>query len=129
MSASILALRTDDPDEAVKYDLAAVLYSYQLLFGRNFITQNLGRYDPLTYQAVRTYNSALARFYAYLDSKGLQDNASYCLQTADGRNIIFQSRFTASRFRAHLIKASCYARISKLKTSPISLMNSGSAFP
>lgn len=85
-----LALRTDDPDEAVKYDLAAVLYSYQLLFGRNFITQNLDRYDPLTYQAVRTYNSALARFYAYLDSKGLQDNASYCLQTADGRNIIFQ---------------------------------------
>ncbi len=85
-----LSLQADDADEAAKYDLAAVLYSYQLLFNRDFTTQNLGKYDPLTYQAVRTYNSALARLYAYLNGKGLTDNGAYCLQTADGKSVTFQ---------------------------------------
>ena len=84
-----LAQRTTDRDEALKYDLAAVYYASELLFDEKFRDRNLGSFDPSMFQTARIYNGALARLYAELTRRDLLRKGQYRLQTAHGRDIIF----------------------------------------
>ena len=49
----------------------------------------MGQYDPSLYQTARIYNGALARIYAELMRRDLLRKGQYRLQTANGRDIIF----------------------------------------
>ena len=84
-----LSLRASDRDEALRYDLATVYYASELLFNEKFRDPNLGNFDPSTFQAARIYNGALARLYAELIRRDLLRKGQYRLQTANGRDIIF----------------------------------------
>ena len=84
-----LAQRTSDRDAALRYDLAAVYYASELMFNDKFRDPNLGNFDPSMYQTARIYNGALARIYAELSRRDLLRKGQYRLQTAHGRDIIF----------------------------------------
>ena len=85
-----LAQRSTDKDEALRFDLSAVYYASELLFNEKYQGKNLGgQYDPSLYQTARIYNGALARLYAELTRRDLLRKGQYRLQTANGRDIIF----------------------------------------
>ena len=84
-----LAQRSSDKDEALKFDLSAVYYASELLFNEKYRNMNLGNYDPSMYQTARIYNGALARIYTELTRRDLLRKGQYRLQTANGRDIIF----------------------------------------
>jgi len=84
-----LAQRASDSDEALRFDLAAVYYASELLFDEKYRDQNLGSFDPSLFQTARIYNGALARIYAELVRRDLLQKGQYRLQTANGRDIIF----------------------------------------
>ena len=84
-----LAQNASNKDEALRFDLAAVYYASELLFDEKYRDQNLGNYDPSMFQTARIYNGALARIYAELDRRDLLRKGQYRLQTANGRDVIF----------------------------------------
>ncbi|MBR4664723.1 MAG: hypothetical protein IKO93_12690 [Lentisphaeria bacterium] len=84
-----LAQNASDKDEALRYDLAAVYYASELLFDEKYRDRNLGNFDPSIYQTARIYNGALARIYAELVRRDLLRKGQYRLQTANGRDVIF----------------------------------------
>jgi len=84
-----LAQQTLDKDAALRYDLAAIYYASQLLFNEKYRDSDLGNYDPFMFQTARIYNGALARLYAELTRRDLLRKGQYRLQTANGRDIIF----------------------------------------
>ncbi|MBQ9335886.1 MAG: hypothetical protein IJS14_01140 [Lentisphaeria bacterium] len=84
-----LAQQATDKETALRYDLAAVYYASQLLFDEKYRDPNLGSYDPSMFQTARIYNGALARVYAELSRRELLRKGQYRLQTANGRDIIF----------------------------------------
>ena len=84
-----LAHRAKDKDAALRYDLAAVYYASELLFNEKFRDPNLGNYDPSVFQTARIYNGALARIYAELTRRDLLRKGQFRLQTANGKDIVF----------------------------------------
>ena len=84
-----LAQRSFDKDEALKFDLAAIYYASELLFNEKYRNVNLGNYDPSMYQTARIYNGALARLYTELTRRDLLRKGQYRLETANGKDIIF----------------------------------------
>ena len=84
-----LAQRSFDRDEALKFDLAAIYYASELLFNEKYRNVNLGNYDPSMYQTARIYNGALARLYTELTRRDLLRKGQYRLETANGKDIIF----------------------------------------
>ena len=84
-----LAQRASDKDEALKFDLSAVYFASELLFNEKYRNENIGNYDPSMYQTARIYNGALARIYAELIRRDLLRKGQYRLQTANGRDVIF----------------------------------------
>ena len=84
-----LAQNTSDKDEALRFDLAAVYYASELLFDEKYRDRNLGNFDPSMFQTARIYNGALARIYTELVRRDLLRKGQYRLQTANGRDIIF----------------------------------------
>ena len=84
-----LAHNAADNDEALRYDLAAVYYASELLFTKKYQDQNLGSFDPSQFQTARIYNGALARIYTELVRRDLLGKGQYRLQTANGRDVIF----------------------------------------
>ena len=84
-----LAQNASDKDEALRFDLAAVYYASELLFDEKYRDRNLGNFDPSIYQTARIYNGALARIYTELVRRDLLRKGQYRLQTANGRDIIF----------------------------------------
>ena len=86
---SCLAVKTDDEEQAVKYDLAAAYYSYQLLFDPKITAAAPGKFDPSVNLAMRTYNQALSRLYSYLARHRLLRSCSFQLTSADGKIFTF----------------------------------------
>ena len=84
-----LAQRSSDKDAALRFDLSAVYYASELLFNEKYRDVNLGNLDPSMFQTARIYNGALARIYAELVRRDLLRKGQYRLQTANGRDIIF----------------------------------------
>ena len=84
-----LAQQSPDKETALKYDLAAVYYASQLLFSEKYRNSELGNYDPSMFQTARIYNGALARLYTELSRRELLRKGQYRLQTATGRDVIF----------------------------------------
>ena len=84
-----LAQRTSDNDKALRFDLAAVYYASELLFDAKYRDGNLASFDPSMFQTARIYNGSLARIYTELVRRGLLRKGQYRLQTANGRDVIF----------------------------------------
>ena len=85
-----LAQNASDSDEALRFDLAAVYYASELLmFDQKNQDQHLASFDPSMFQTARIYNGSLARIYTELVRRDLLRKGQYRLQTANGRDIIF----------------------------------------
>ena len=85
-----LAQNASDSDEVLRFDLAAVYYASELLlFDQTHRDQNMANFDPSMFQTARIYNGSLARIYTELVRRDLLRKGQYRLQTANGRDIIF----------------------------------------
>lgn len=85
----------DEPDKAVSYYLAALLYSYEYLAAES---AEVNPYLPDRLIVLRFYNTALSELFIYLQKRRLDDTSDFAIRAAGGRRVVF----TAPEYRLPL---------------------------
>ncbi len=85
-----LAVRYDDPEDALPYYLSSAMYAYRRLFlPDSSWDQDTTRFDPSCCQLLLHYNASTAKLFEYLREKKLLWHDSFELKNATGDRVRF----------------------------------------